>query len=74
MAEQNTNIIDGYTIANNPPVINNQSTQFNNIVDGYTIANIEKPKVNTIDGYTLQSTEPQLKFKSSKKNIYLRYK
>ena len=62
MAEQiqNTNVVDGYTIANTTPVINNQSTQ-SNTIDGYTIANIEKPKVNTIDGYTLKSSQPQIK-------------
>ena len=63
MAEQiqNTNVVDGYTIANTTPVINNQSTQSSNNIDGYTIANIEKPKVNTIDGYTLKSSQPQIK-------------
>ena len=72
MAEQiqNTNVVDGFTIANNPtPIIDNQSIQSKNTIDGFTIADtptVEKPKLNTIDGFTIKSTEPQLKFKSSK--------
>ena len=72
MAEQiqNTNIVDGFTIANNPtPIIDNQSIQSKNTVDGFTIADtptVEKPKLNTVDGFTIKSTEPELKFKSSK--------
>ena len=61
MAEQiqNTNVVDGFTIANNPtPIIDNQSIQSKNTIDGFTIADtptVEKPKLNTIDG--MQSIE-----------------
>ena len=76
MAEQNTNIVDGFTIANNPtPIIDNQSIQSKNTIDGFTIADtptVEKPKLNTIDGFTIQSIEPQLNLNHLKHLLMLK--
>ena len=66
MAEElQTNIVEGYTIANSnisntPPIINNQTVEPNkNTIEGYSIATtpiVAKPELNNIEGYTLSST------------------
>ena len=66
MAEQlQTNIVEGYTIANSnisntTPIVDNQTIEPNkNTIEGYSIATtptVAKPELKTIEGYSIATT------------------